>query len=71
VGVNLGALMLGAFGAILLLPTIAPWMAWSQTNGQVPAPVIVGTLLAIVALLVTRPLRWRPSPRNDIQRKLE
>jgi hypothetical protein len=59
VGVNLGALMLGALGAILLLPTIAPWIAWSQTNGQVPAPVIVGTLLAIVALLVTRPLRWR------------
>jgi hypothetical protein len=59
VGVNVGALMLGAIGAILLLPTIAPWIAWSQTNGQVPAPVIVGTLLAIVALLVTRPLRWR------------
>jgi hypothetical protein len=59
VGVNLGALLLGALGAIFLLPTIAPWIAWSQTNGQVPAPVIVGTLLASVALLVTRPLRWR------------
>jgi hypothetical protein len=58
VGVNLGALVLGALSAILLLPTIAPWIAWSQTNGQVPAPVIVGTLLAIVALLVIRPLRW-------------
>jgi hypothetical protein len=58
-GVNLGALVLGALGAILLLPTIAPWIAWSQTNGKVPAPVIVGTLLAIVALLATRPLRWR------------
>lgn len=59
VGVNLGALLLGALGAILLLPTTTPWIAWSQTNGQVPAPVIVGTLLAIVALLVTKPLRWR------------
>ena len=59
VGVNLGALLFGALGTISLLPTIAPWIAWSQTNGQVPAPVIVGTLLAIVALLVTRPLRWR------------
>jgi hypothetical protein len=59
VGVNLGALLLGVLGAILLLPTSTPWIAWSQTNGQVPAPVIVGTLLAITALLVTRPLRWR------------
>jgi hypothetical protein len=59
VGVNLGALVLGVLGAILLLPTIAPWMAWSQTNGQVPAPVIVGTIVAIVALVTTRPLRWR------------
>jgi len=57
--VNLGALALGVFGAILLLPTTTPWIAWSQTNGQVPAPVIVGTILAIVALLATRPLRWR------------
>jgi hypothetical protein len=59
VGVNLAALLLGALGAILLLPTTTPWIAWSQTNGQVPAPVIVGTLLAIVALFVTKPLRWR------------
>jgi hypothetical protein len=58
-GVNLGALGLGVLGAILLLPTIAPWMVWSQTNGRVPAPVIVGALIAIVTLLATRPLRWR------------
>jgi hypothetical protein len=57
--VNLGALVLGVLGATLLLPTTTPWIAWSQTNGRVPAPVIVGTLLAIVALLATRPLRWR------------
>jgi hypothetical protein len=59
VAVNLGALGLGVLGATFLLPAIAPWIAWSQTNGQVPAPVIVGTLLAIMALLATRPLRWR------------
>jgi hypothetical protein len=58
-GVNLGALMLGVLGAIFPLPTATPWIAWSQTNGRVPAPVIVGTLLAMVALLATRPLRWR------------
>jgi hypothetical protein len=58
-GVNLGALVLGVLGAILLLPTTTPWIAWSQTNGQIPAPVIVGTLLAIVALFAAGPLRWR------------
>lgn len=58
-GVNLSALVLGVLGAILLLPTTTPWIAWSQTNGLVPAPVIVGTVLAIVALLATKPLRWR------------
>lgn len=59
VGVNFGALVLGALGVILLLPATAPWIAWSQTNGQVPAPLIVGTIVAIMALLATRPLRWR------------
>ena len=58
-GVNLGALVLGVLGAVVLLPTITPWIAWSQTNGQVPAPLIVGMLLAIAVLLATRPLRWR------------
>ena len=35
----------------------APWMVWSQTNETIPAPMIVGLLAAILALLVTRP--WR------------
>ena len=56
-GVNLGALMLGVIAAILLLPTAAPWIAWSQTNGRIPAPMIVGLLVAALALLATRPLR--------------
>ena len=58
-GVNLGLLILGAIAAVLLLPTATPWIAWSQTNGKIPAPMIVGTLVAILALLATRPLRWR------------
>lgn len=57
-GVNLGALLLGTLAAILLLPVSTPWVAWSQTNGEIPAPVIVGSLIAIIALLAARPLRW-------------
>jgi hypothetical protein len=58
-GMNLGALMFGALAAILLLPVAAPWIAWSQTNGTIPAPMIVGMIAAALALLATRPLRWR------------
>src|SRR6266567_219537 len=58
-GENLGALMLGAIAAVLLLPGATPWIAWSQTNGTIPAPMIVGMLVATLALLATRPLRWR------------
>ena len=58
-GVNLGALMLGALAAIFLLPVAAPWIAWSQVNGTIPAPIIVGMIVAALALLATRPLRWR------------
>jgi len=58
-GVNLGALILGAIAAVLLLSGATPWIAWSQTNGTIPAPMIVGMLVATLALLATRPLRWR------------
>jgi len=58
-GTNLGALLLGTLAAILVLPAAAPWITWSQTNGLIPAPMIVGTILAILALLAARPLRWR------------
>jgi hypothetical protein len=57
-GMNLGALLAGAVAAILLFPGAAPWTVWSQTNEQVPAPMIVGIVVAIFALLVMRPLRW-------------
>ena len=58
-GMNLGALMGGALAAILLLPVAVPWIAWSQTNEPIPAPMIVGTIVTILALLATRPLEWR------------
>jgi len=55
-GVNLGALLCGVLAAILVLPGAASWVTWG-TNEHVPAPVIVGLVLAALALLVTRP--WR------------
>jgi hypothetical protein len=58
-GVNLGALLAGAVAAILLFPGATPWVAWSQTGQMISAPLIVGLILAIPVLLVTRPLRWR------------
>ncbi len=56
-GMNLGALVAGAVAAILLFPGAAQWVVWSQTNETIPAPMIVGLLVAIPALLITRP--WR------------
>src|SRR5438105_4606297 len=47
-GINLGALIGGALAAILLLPFAVPWIAWSQTNETIPAPMIVGMLVAIL-----------------------
>src|SRR5712691_4172331 len=58
-GVNLGALLAGAVAAILLFPVATPWIAWSQTTQSISASLIVGMIVAILALLATRPLRWR------------
>jgi hypothetical protein len=57
--VNLGALLAGTVAAILLFPGTAPWVIWSQTTQMIPAPLIVGLIIAALALLVIRPLRWR------------
>jgi len=56
---SLGSLALGALGALVLLPAAAPWVSWSQATHQVPAPLLVGAFLSIVALAAVRPLRWR------------
>ena len=58
-GVNLGALIAAAIAAILVLPVAAPWFAWRATNGNSgpAAPLIVGLLVAALALLATKPLR--------------
>ena len=58
-GVNLGALLAGVIAAILLFPGAAPWAVWIQTGQTVPAPLIVGLIIAVLALVVSRPLRWR------------
>ncbi len=58
-GVNLGALLAGAIAAILVRPAAGPWSAWVKTNQNVPGPFVVGMVLAALALIVARPLRWR------------
>jgi hypothetical protein len=60
-GVNLGALLGGGIAAMLLLPAAAPWNAWIGLDGNngPAAPLIAGLMLAVLALLATRPLRWR------------
>lgn len=58
-GVNFGALLAGVVAAILLFPGAAPWIVWSQTGEAIPAPLIVGLIIAALVLLVSRPLRWR------------
>lgn len=56
-GLNLGALLAGLVAAILLFPGAAPWTVWSQTNERIPAPMILGLPIAILALLFARP--WK------------
>jgi hypothetical protein len=60
-GVSLGALLGSVIAAVLLLPAATPWNAWIQTNGNhgPAAPLVAGTLLAVLALVALRPLRWR------------
>ena len=59
-GVNLSALLVGAFAAILVLPAAAPWVTWITTIGDVPGPflIIAGLLLTALALLAAKLLRW-------------
>ena len=59
IGVNLGALLGGAIAAILVYPVAAPWIAWVKTNEVGPGFFIVGMIVTTIALLATRPLRWK------------
>jgi hypothetical protein len=58
-GVNLSMLLFGALAAVFVLPSAMPWATWIQTGQNVPAPLVVGLVMAALALLVTRPFRWR------------
>lgn len=57
-GVNLGALLLGVIAAWLLFPAAAPLFAWSQTHVIGMGPFLVGTGIALLVGLITRPWRW-------------
>jgi hypothetical protein len=58
-GVNLGMLVASAIAAVLVLPAATPWVAWSQVSVHIPGPLVVGVILAALALLATRPHRWQ------------
>jgi hypothetical protein len=58
-GGNVGALVAGAIAAILVLPDAAPWVSWVEVTWESSSFVIVGTVLAVLAVLAARPLRWR------------
>lgn len=58
-GANLSMLLFGALAAVFVLPSAAPWVTWIQTGEHVPAPLVVGLVMAALALLITRPFRWR------------
>jgi hypothetical protein len=58
-GVSLGALMVGAIAAIIVLPFGAPWIAWFKTTGENDlAPLIVALSVAGVVVLAAKLLRW-------------
>jgi hypothetical protein len=56
-GAAIALVVLGTIGAVVLLPSGAPWLAWAQSNEQVPAPIIVGTVLSLAAVVLARARR--------------
>lgn len=56
-GAATATVVIGTIGAVVLLPTGAPWLAWAQSNEQVPAPIIFGTVLSLAALVLARSRR--------------
>jgi hypothetical protein len=58
-GVNVGALAAGAAAALVVLPAAAPWVGWIERTWEGSSFVIVGAVLAALALVAARPLRWR------------
>jgi len=57
-GSNVIALVLAGIGAVLLLPDAAAWLGSLDTEQKVPGFLLGGTVLTVLALIATRPLRW-------------
>jgi len=57
-GLNILAVFGGAAAAMLVLPMDAPWVVWARIVQQAPAPLILGTVVAALAVLAVRPWRW-------------
>lgn len=58
-GVNIVALLIGTVAALLLLPGATPWAVWMRSRETISGTLIEALVLAMVVLLVARPLRWR------------
>jgi hypothetical protein len=57
-GGNVVALGLAGIGAALLLPDATAWLGSLDTEQKVPGFLLGGTVLTVLALIATRPLRW-------------
>ncbi len=57
-GVNISALLVGMVAAILMIPVSSSWNHW-HTHQGVPAPLMVGIVAAIFAVMVAIPILRR------------
>lgn len=57
-GLVAAAVIVGAIAAVAIQPLAASFIDWSRTVDDGRGPFLVGLLVAAIALLITRPLRW-------------
>jgi len=57
-GANLVAIALAGIGAMVLLPDAASWIGSLDVEQRVPGFLLGGTVLTVLTLAATRPLRW-------------
>ncbi|WP_436664385.1 hypothetical protein ACOALA_10305 [Alicyclobacillus acidoterrestris] len=60
--INIFGLILGALGAIAMIPVSAPWRHWQIFSG-VPTPLLLGMVAAVFAVLITILIRRKVNIR--------